>query len=86
MSPVEVRAVGDCRLLGYCSAENFGFPGIQMRIKVDNCGWSIGAVDRSQQWEDNRVISTESDDPGMKFAVFSNAFGALWLISWLAMK
>ena len=59
----------DGRLLGGSTTEYLRFPCIKMTIEVNNRDRTISAVNRPEQWEDNGMITTQGDNPGMVLSV-----------------
>lgn len=55
-------------LLRRRATENLWLPCIEMRVEVNDFGSSIDRIDRSQQRQDDRMVSSESDDSWMRLA------------------
>ena len=77
MRVVEVRSMIDGCLLGRCAAENFGPPGVKVRVEVDDADGAVSASDGAEEWERDGVVATEGDDAWKSFAFLCgpNLFG-----------
>lgn len=64
---VEKRSVRDPGLLSRCARVRR--PCIKMRIEVDDRHRAVHFVERTQNRQDDGVVSSQCDDPGMSFAV-----------------
>ena len=57
--PVKVRPMVDGCALARRTSERARLPCVEMRIKVDNRDWTVGAMDRAQQWQHDRMVSAK---------------------------
>lgn len=70
----EVRAVVDRSLLTGCSTEDFGFPGVQVGVEVDDCDGTVGAVHAPEQGKRDGVVSSEGDHTWKGLAVLGDTW------------
>ena len=59
---VEVGAVVDAGLFGGGAAEDFGSPGVQVGVEVDDCDWAVGFVHAAEERKGDGVVTTKGDD------------------------
>jgi len=64
----EVGAVVYAGLLGGRAAEDFGAPGIEMAVKVDDGDGAVFSVDGTEKGEGDGVVSSESDQTRERLA------------------
>lgn len=70
---IKIGTMINRRCFRWTSTENFWFPGIEMRIEVDDGDGAVGAVDGAEKGESNGVVPSQGDYPRERFAVFSGA-------------
>ena len=70
---VEVRAVVDRCLRGRCSAEDFGLPGVEVGVEVDDADGPVGFGDGAEEGQCDGVVSAEGYDAGEGLFVFGGA-------------
>ena len=73
MRVVEIRAVVYGGLIRGGSAEDFGLPGVEVRVEVDDANGTIGFVDGAQERERDGVVAAEGYDAGQGLFVFGGA-------------
>ena len=56
---VEIRAVVDGSDFGGGTAEDFRFPGVEVRVEVDDGDGAIRAIDGAKKGKSNSVITAE---------------------------
>lgn len=59
----------DSGLVRRRTTEHLRLPGVQMAIEVDNRYLTVSTIDRPKQRQDNCMVSAESNDAGVIFAV-----------------
>lgn len=64
---VEVCAVVDCGLFAGGAAEDFGTPGVQVGVEVEDCDGAVGAGDAAEEGERDCVVASEGDEAGERF-------------------
>ena len=62
MGVVEICAVVDGSLFGGGAAEDFGAPGVEVRVEVDDADGAVGFVDGAEEGEGYGVVASEGDD------------------------
>lgn len=72
---IEVCSVVDACHLRRGSTEDLGLPGIEVRIEVDDRDGAVGTVERAQQREGDRVVTTHGDDARQGPAMLGQAVG-----------
>ena len=70
MRVVEVCPVVDGRLLGRRTAEDFGPPGVEVAVEVDDRDGTVGGRHASQQGKGDGVVAAQGDDSRQRFAFF----------------
>ena len=73
MRVVEVRAVVYRGLRGRGSAEDFGPPGVEVGVEVDDADGSVGFGDGAEEGQCDGVISAEGYDAGEGLFVLGGA-------------
>ena len=73
MRVVEVRAVVYRGLSGRGSAEDFGPPGIEVGVEVDDADGTVGFGDGAEEGQCNGVVTAEGYDAGEGLFVFGGA-------------
>lgn len=58
---VEVGTVVDRGLLGRTAAEHLWSPGVQVRVEVKDCDWTVGTSDAAQKRQSDGVVAAQSD-------------------------
>ena len=71
----EVGSVVDGGLVGWCAAEDAGFPGVEVGVKVDYGDGTVGGVHAAEDGEDDGVVAAEGDDARQGFMAFGGAWG-----------
>lgn len=69
----EVSPVVDTRLLCRTATEDFGFPGIEMGVEVDDGYGAVSAVHASEEREGDGVVASKGYDARERFAVFGDS-------------
>lgn len=69
-SVVEVSAMVDAGDFAGRATENFGLPGVEMGVEVDDRDRAVSTVDGTEERESDSVVTTEGDDSREGFAVF----------------
>ena len=70
---VEVRPVVYRGLRGRGSAEDFGSPGVEVGVEVDDADGSVGFGDGAEEGQCDGVVSTKGYDAGEGLSVFGGA-------------
>ena len=70
---VEVRAVVDGGLGRRGPAEDFGPPGVEVRVEVDDADGAVGFVDGAEEGQRDGVVAAEGDDAGEGLFVLRRA-------------
>ena len=70
---VEIRAVVYRSLQCRGSAEDFGFPGVEVGVEVDDADGTVGFVDGAQEGERDGVVAAEGYDAGKGLFVLGRA-------------
>ena len=65
---VEVGAVVDGGLVGWGAAEDFGAPGVEVGVEVDDGDGAVGARDGAEEGESDGVVAAKGDEAGEGFA------------------
>ena len=65
---VEICAVVDGGLFGGCATEDFGAPGVEVGVEVDDADGAVGFVDGAEEREGDGVVTSEGDDAWEGFA------------------
>ena len=60
---VEIGAVVDGRLLGWCPAKHFGPPGVEVAVEVHDRDGPVGGGHAPEQGEGDGVVAAQGDDP-----------------------
>ena len=67
---VKVRAVVDGSLSCRGSAEDFGLPGVEVRVEVYDADGTVGFVDGAEEGERDGVVAAEGYDAGEGLFIF----------------
>ena len=73
MRVVEVRPVVDRGLSGRGSAEDFGPPGVEVGVEVDDADGSVGFGDGAEEGQGDGMVSAKGYDAGEGLFVFGGA-------------
>lgn len=75
MRVVEICAVVYAGLVGGGAAEDFGFPGVEVGVEMDDADGTVGFCDGAEEGEGYGVVAAEGDDAGEGAAGFCGAGG-----------
>ena len=67
---VEVGSVVDGGLVGRGATKDFGSPGVEVGVEVEDGDGPVGAVDGAEERESDGVVAAEGDESGQRFAGF----------------
>ena len=73
---VEVRAVVDAGLVGWCTTEDLWFPGVQVRVEVNDSDRAVRTVHGAEEGKGDGMVAAEGDDTGQSLAVLAWAWRA----------